>query len=91
MPAEDSGDVILRNRTAVLDALLSDPSFGETGAGTDTSTLSGPLTGESTDILDDLANPVGGLPPEVVARRSATDGPKASERIIALLNGQTSD
>ncbi|MEV6341004.1 discoidin domain-containing protein [Nocardia vinacea] len=91
MPAEDSGDVILRNRTAVLDALLSDPSFGDTGAGTDTPELSGPLADESAQALDDdLANALSGLPPEVAARRSA-DGPKASERIIALLNGQSSD
>ncbi|MEV4240685.1 MULTISPECIES: discoidin domain-containing protein [unclassified Nocardia] len=90
MPAEDSGDVILRHRTAVLDALLSDPSFSETGAGIDTPELSGPLTGEPTEALDDLAHAIGGLPPEAAGRRSA-DGPKASERIIALLNGQTSD
>ncbi|WP_433733165.1 discoidin domain-containing protein [Nocardia sp. CA-129566] len=91
MPAEDSGDVILRNRTAVLDALLSDPSFGEAGAGTDASTLSGPLTGASTEALDDLSTAFDGLPAEVVAARRSADGPKASERIIALLNGQTSD
>ncbi|MEV2226045.1 discoidin domain-containing protein [Nocardia vinacea] len=90
MPAEDSGDVILRHRTAVLDALLSDPSFGDNSAGTDTPELSGPPAGESDRALEDLVNAVGGLPSEVAARRSA-DGPKASERIIALLNGQSSD
>ncbi|MFI9538144.1 discoidin domain-containing protein [Nocardia fusca] len=31
MPDADSGDVFLRNRGAILDALLSDPAFGLTG------------------------------------------------------------
>jgi hypothetical protein len=102
MPAEDQGDVILRHRGAVLDALLSDPSFGENGSATEP-LLSGPLAGDpdlgepgtGPDLLSApvmaAASPEGpsfesGPPP-----RRSSDGPKASERIIALLNGQPPD
>ncbi|WP_330257063.1 discoidin domain-containing protein [Nocardia sp. NBC_00565] len=94
MPAEDQGDVFLRHRGAVLDALLSDPSFGEDGpAGP---VASGPLVGEpglgavgdppSVPVVTGL--PVDSIPVEAPPPRRSSDGPKASERIIALLNGQ---
>ncbi|MEV5840109.1 hypothetical protein [Nocardia sp. NPDC052112] len=97
MPAEDQGDVILRHRGAVLDALLSDPSFGETDPDTG-AVLSGPLVGgpEFDDFDDPLSDAAvaaastTGIGPAGPSRRSS-DGPKASERIIALLNGQPPD
>ncbi|MGK8520039.1 hypothetical protein ACRS6B_00020 [Nocardia asteroides] len=89
MPAEDPGDVFLRHRGAVLDALLSDPSLGPSA----TSSSGSPDFGDSPDLgaaalgLPDLDSQPGDAPP----RRRAGDGPKASERILALLNGQTQD
>ncbi|MGW0007412.1 discoidin domain-containing protein [Nocardia grenadensis] len=38
MPDADSGDVFLRNRGAILDALLADPAFGLTSSNTPTET-----------------------------------------------------
>ncbi|WP_433631386.1 hypothetical protein [Nocardia sp. CA-120079] len=99
MAAEDPGDVFLRHRGAVLDALLSDPSFGENDPATG-SVLSGPLVGDpefgEPGFGDDpFSGPAvaagsaqGALPETDLPPRRASDGPKASERIIALLNGQ---
>ncbi|MGY4098699.1 discoidin domain-containing protein [Nocardia sp. R16R-3T] len=97
MSAEDQGDVFLRHRGAVLDALLANPSFvaadPDTGA-----VLSGPLVGDPDfgDFGGPLSDgvvavaPTAGMGPAGPSRRSS-DGPKASERIIALLNGQPPD
>lgn len=101
MPAEDQGDVFLRHRGAVLDALLSDPSFGEDGSATEP-LLSGPLVGDpgfdepgmGSDLLSGpamAASPEGPLFESGPPPRRSSDGPKASERIIALLNGQPPD
>ncbi|WP_327100833.1 discoidin domain-containing protein [Nocardia vinacea] len=107
MAAEDPGDVILRHRGAVLDALLSDPAFGENDPATG-SVLSGPLVGDpefgepgfgepgfGDDPYSSAAVAAGsaqGAPPETdLPPRRSSDGPKASERIIALLNGQQQD
>lgn len=102
MAAEDPGDVILRHRGAVLDALLSDPAFGENDPATG-SALSGPLVGDSEfgepGFGDDsFSGPAvaagssqGALPETDLPPRRSSDGPKASERIIALLNGQQQD
>ncbi|MFX0579071.1 discoidin domain-containing protein [Nocardia nepalensis] len=100
MPAEDQGDVFLRHRGAVLDALLSDPSFGEVGPDTGP-LLSGPLTGDAgfdepggplSDAAVAAASAVGAGPGAApTPPRRSSDGPKASERIIALLNGQPPD
>ncbi|MEV6139387.1 discoidin domain-containing protein [Nocardia sp. NPDC051990] len=101
MAAEDPGDVFLRHRGAVLDALLSDPSFGENDPATG-SVLSGPLVGDpelgEPDFGGDpfsgamsAGSAQGALPETDPPPRRSSDGPKASERIIALLNGQQSD
>ncbi|MEU7632244.1 discoidin domain-containing protein [Nocardia sp. NPDC049220] len=86
MPDEDPGDVFLRHRGAVLDALLSDPSLGPSSV----------ATRESPEPVEtpEYSVPSFGMPdfdsePEAAApRRRAGDGPRASERILALLNGQ---
>jgi hypothetical protein len=89
MPAEDPGDVFLRHRGAVLDALLSDPSLGSSA----TSSSGSAEFGDTADFgaaslgLPDLDSE----PQEVAPRRRTGDGPKASERILALLNGQPQD
>lgn len=99
MPAEDPGDVFLRHRGAVLDALLSDPAFGEVGPATEP-VSSGPLAGDpdfgdpGTDgapLFGAAASLEGAMPESAPPPRRSSDGPKASERIIALLNGQPSD
>ncbi|MEV4128508.1 discoidin domain-containing protein [Nocardia sp. NPDC049707] len=102
MAAEDPGDVFLRHRGAVLEALLSDPSFGENDPATG-SVLSGPLVGDpelgepdfGSDPFSGAAmsadSAQGALPETDLPPRRTSDGPKASERIIALLNGQQSD
>ncbi|MFI6361141.1 discoidin domain-containing protein [Nocardia sp. NPDC050630] len=102
MAAEDPGDVFLRHRGAVLEALLSDPSFGENDPGTG-SVLSGPLVDdpafEESGFGDDpfssaamsAGSAQGALSDTDPPPRRSSDGPKASERIIALLNGQQSN
>ncbi len=102
MAAEDPGDVFLRHRGAVLEALLSDPSFGENDSATG-SVLSGPLVGDPelgesgfggdpfSGAAISAGSAQGALPETDASPRRASDGPKASERIIALLNGQQSD
>lgn len=99
MPAEDPGDVFLRHRGAVLDALLSDPAFGEAGPDTEP-VSSGVLVGDpdlgepGTDggpLFGAAASLEGAVPESAPPPRRSSDGPKASERIIALLNGQPPD
>ncbi|MBF6471982.1 MULTISPECIES: discoidin domain-containing protein [Nocardia] len=95
MPAEDPGDVFLRHRGAVLDALLSDPSLGSSAAPrADSAPLgdtedfgAGAEFGAASLGLPDLDSE----PQEVAPRRRTGDGPKASERILALLNGQAQE
>jgi hypothetical protein len=95
MPAEDPGDVFLRHRGAVLDALLSDSSFGSSAApSTGGMELSGST--EHSDSVDFATASLGlpdldSEPQQVAPRRRTGDGPKASERILALLNGQAQD
>ncbi|MBF6209069.1 hypothetical protein IU483_34210 [Streptomyces gardneri] len=95
MPAEDPGDVFLRHRGAVLDALLSDPSLGPSAASSSGSAEFGDSAG--FDDSAEFAAASLGLPDldseprEVAPRRRTGDGPKASERILALLNGQAQD
>ncbi|MEU6831321.1 hypothetical protein ABZ894_21950 [Nocardia beijingensis] len=94
MPVEDPGDVFLRHRGAVLDTLLADPSLGSSVAssvdsvGFSRSVASGGTENSVASIgLPDLDSE----PREVAPRRRGGDGPKASERILALLNGQAED
>lgn len=86
MSDEDPGDVFLNRRTAVLEALLSDPSL----AGPTESFAAHPEfappdshTFESGDLFSgESPGPAEDLEP----KRSEA-GPSASERILALLNG----
>ncbi|MGV9411209.1 discoidin domain-containing protein [Nocardia sp. NPDC003693] len=88
MPDEHAEDLFLRHRAALLDALLSDPALGSSGpeavapvadSSPGTATEPGvPLTPGSDPDSDDL--------PGSPIRNAAV--PKASERILALLNGQ---
>ncbi|MCX4092204.1 hypothetical protein [Nocardia sp. alder85J] len=107
MPADESGDVFLRHRDAVLDALLSDPALGPSSApGPGSGSVSRPSAatgtapppvgiGETSGPL--FAQPTGGEPMTDPASAAqllpprAAEGPKASERILALLNGTTPD
>lgn len=86
MPDEDPGDVFLRHRGVVLDALLSDPVFGQSSVATRENPEQ-PEYSAATFAIPDLDEE-----PEVSApRRRTGDGPRASERILALLNGQSQD
>ncbi|MQY28249.1 hypothetical protein [Nocardia aurantia] len=115
MPADASGDVFIRHRDVVLDALLSDPALGPTAAsdpvsGPSSRPVSGavvapgsmpaavPPPGGSGAISGPLfAAPVAGEPvidpdaANALLPPRTPDGPKASERILALLNGTTPD
>ncbi|MFE2961035.1 discoidin domain-containing protein [Nocardia tengchongensis] len=80
MPDEDPGDVFLNHRTAVLEALLSDPS------------LAGPAEFAPPDPAatfdsGDLFAGESPSPAEDLAPRRGEAGASASERILALLNG----
>ncbi|RDI54527.1 hypothetical protein [Nocardia mexicana] len=99
MPDEDPGDVFLRHRGAVLDALLSDPAFGQS-----TPAPAAPAPDVEPDIgvgAETGAALTGSQPSEpgtggtysepVSAPRRPSGGPKASDRIMALLNGQSPD
>ncbi|WP_330179423.1 discoidin domain-containing protein [Nocardia sp. NBC_01503] len=79
MPDKDPGDIFLQHREAVLEALLSDPALGWTGA----PATEQPPFGE----LDDDFDVPGAAAPDPAP--SSGGGPKASERILALLNGHT--
>ncbi|WP_067694227.1 hypothetical protein [Nocardia jejuensis] len=76
MPDTDPGDVFLQHREAVLEALLSDPSLNWTGTPEPEQTR---LDGVDEDPFTPGLTPASG------------NGPKASERILALLNGQNAD
>lgn len=60
MPDADSGDVFLRNRGAILDALLADPAFGLTGQSPTETDASSPAGSPATEVAFDeslLASP----------------------------------
>ncbi|MEV5652501.1 discoidin domain-containing protein [Nocardia sp. NPDC052254] len=80
---EDQGDVFLRHRGAVLDALLSDPSFGPP----EVEPTSGPATSASSSSVDSVAALPD--PDSVPSARRVDSGPKASDRIMALLSGES--
>ncbi|WP_067721964.1 discoidin domain-containing protein [Nocardia yamanashiensis] len=77
MSDEETGDVFLRHRDAVLDALLSDPELSEPG-----------IPGFDPGILGEFESP-DPLPDPVSVARERDAGPKASDRILALLSGET--
>lgn len=102
MPDADPGDVFLRHRGAVLDALLSDPHFGRTAVEEpaedtppDVSTefpvvgVDESLLGAPTPVPEPDEEPavVGAVPAERRPRRSPA-GLSSSDRINALLSGQ---
>ncbi len=100
MPAEDPGDVFLRHRSAVLDALLADPGLEPNGAAavgepsasvTGTAVLGEELSGDDTGSAESSAAALAGADVPESARRRPSSGPKASDRILALLNGQPAD
>lgn len=96
MSADDSGDVFLRHRGAVVDALLSDPSFGPSaGVAPGESVVQAPVTSAGVISAPDLVPGESLIEPEPAAatadRRRANGAPKASDRILALLNGEPPD
>ncbi|AHH16424.1 F5/8 type C domain-containing protein [Nocardia nova SH22a] len=83
---EDQGDVFLRHRGAVLDAVLSDPSFGPPES-TPAATADGPAS-PPDDPSSVAAQPIPSPDSAPSARRVDT-GPRASDRIMALLSGES--
>ncbi|WP_328404141.1 discoidin domain-containing protein [Nocardia sp. NBC_00403] len=93
MPDQDPGDIFLRHRGAVLATLLAHPELGYSeidlgampgfdGPDSSRSESNGPDFG-APEFASELSAPV--------QRPRSADGPKASERILALLNGQSAD
>ncbi|WP_067903837.1 discoidin domain-containing protein [Nocardia vaccinii] len=103
MSAEDPGDVFVRHRGAVLDALLAHPSFGQSAQATAAAPIAEPfaepIAGEFSTRAGVISapDPVPGEPliePDSMPtgdRRRANGTPKASDRIMALLNGESPD
>lgn len=99
MSAEDPGDVFVRQRGAVLDALLSHPSFGHSAQATVVEPIAEPIAEEVSTRAGVISapDPVPGeslIEPDSMPtgdRRRASGTPKASDRIMALLNGQSPD
>jgi hypothetical protein len=93
MSDQDPGDIFLRHRGAVLATLLSDPELGS--AEMDLGPMPGldrPESSGSASGAPDFDEPEFESEPSApVQRLRSVDGPKASERILALLNGQSSD
>lgn len=87
MTAGNREDVFVRHRGAVLNTLLADPSFGGPSAASQLVTGEPGITESPLNepILE--GDPFVGAPSGPVLRRSAA-GPRASERILALLNGE---
>ncbi|MFF2554683.1 discoidin domain-containing protein [Nocardia sp. NPDC058058] len=79
MPDTDPADIFLQHREAVLEALLSDPSLGWAGP-----PAADPLSG----LDDDHPFAPEAFPDAAV---NSGSGPKASERILALLNGESAN
>lgn len=93
MPAEDPGDVFLRHRGAVLDALLSDPALGSSGGGavTDRPASAAAPTSNTPDpeLMASIAASAAAAGQTSAAPRRRESS--ASERINALLSGQSPD
>ncbi|MFE3081458.1 hypothetical protein ACFXO9_31010 [Nocardia tengchongensis] len=87
MPGEDSADVFLHHRDAVLEALLSDSSFGAETHEVQRPPLEHLQSGEFGSAE---APPIPG-PEPISSPGGGRPGPTASERILALLNGQGAD
>lgn len=109
MPDADPGDIFLQHRGAILNALLSDPYFGQIVADEPVEESAADVPGERprigvgdslvggpapVSVPDDEPPAVEGpaavraVPAEPRSRRSAA-GPSSSDRINALLSGQS--
>ncbi|MBY8862765.1 discoidin domain-containing protein [Nocardia sp. CA2R105] len=94
MSDSDPGDIFIRHRGAVLEALLSDPALGHsTGPAAGASSPASPAVGVPPATAgESAAGPVGGgVEPDVTAPSPRRSGgaPRASDRIMALLNGES--
>ncbi|MBB5918741.1 hypothetical protein BJY24_007653 [Nocardia transvalensis] len=84
-----------------MDALLADPALEPSGVSagdsssvaTGTAVLAEPISGDSADSGDTATEVFGSEPDSMPSegRRRTSTGPKASDRILALLNGQSQD
>ncbi|MEV6427529.1 discoidin domain-containing protein [Nocardia sp. NPDC051463] len=93
MSDQDPGDIFLRHRGAVLATLLSDPEFGTSEADLSADNGSGGSEFDQPDSIGHASAPAE-FESELsapVQRLRSVDGPKASERILALLNGQSTE
>lgn len=104
MPDADPGDVFLRHRGAILDALLSDPHFGQTAVedaqtetsndvpviGVDESLLGAlrPVPDPEREPESEVESAVVGAAPAERKSRRSSSGLSSSDRINALLSGQ---
>ncbi|WP_280384797.1 discoidin domain-containing protein [Nocardia wallacei] len=86
MPDED---VFLRHRGAVLDALLSDPAFGQSPSAPAAPDADSGVPSARVELSEPVSR--GPVSEPVSAPRRPSGGPKASDRIMALLNGQPPD
>lgn len=94
MSDQDHADVFLRHRSAVLDTLLSDPELSvrsvatppvDSGAGRVDPPEFDPVAAQQDSVGATAA------PPRPPSATRASGGARASDRIMALLNGQSPD
>ena len=86
MSDQDPADPFERHRGAVLDALLSEPGLSSESAKAESGTGSSLPPGPTGQVA-----PGGPTPSAPNATARPAGGPKASDRIMALLNGESPD
>ncbi|MFF0457881.1 discoidin domain-containing protein [Nocardia africana] len=90
MSDQDLADVFARHRGAVLDALLSEPGLSTASGVADQPDVGAPSSAGVSASMADSAPVYSEAPPRSVANAARPlNGPKASDRIMALLNGES--
>ncbi|WP_067670577.1 hypothetical protein [Nocardia miyunensis] len=101
MSDSDPGDIFIRHRGAVLEALLSDPALGRSADPAAGASTADPAISIPTVTSEIVGHPGAGEPlgfdpdpdpdPAPPGPRHVGGAPRASDRIMALLNGESAE